>query len=122
MAFSYTKLMDIMELPASTIVAASAASAVYINPINTATYVAEIEIHNTTSLSASVVLYCVPDNASSLGVPAASSEIVKYTMAAFDTVWIEPKYPYVLEDDNEAIFGVASTSGINIMVRGGKET
>jgi hypothetical protein len=122
MAFSYTKLMDIMELPSSSIVAASAASAVYINPASTATYIAEVEVHNTTSLSASVALYCVPDVALSLGVPAASSEIVRYTMAPYDTIWIEPKYPYVLEDQNEAIFGVASTSGINIMVRGGKET
>lgn len=122
MPFSYSKLMDITTLPSSTNVAASAASAIYINPSSTTTYIAEIEMHNTGSLSASVVLYCVPDNSLSVGIPATSSEIVKYTMAGYDTIWIEPKYPYILSDQNEAIFGVASTSSVNIIVRGGKET
>lgn len=122
MPFSYSKLMDITTLPSSTNVAASAASAIYINPSSTTTYIAEIEMHNTGSLSSSVVLYCVPDNSLNIGTPATSSEIIKYTMAGYDTIWIEPKYPYILGDQNEAIFGVASTSSVNIIVRGGKET
>jgi hypothetical protein len=121
MAFSYTKLMDIMELPASTIVAASAASAVYINPINTATYIAEIEVHNTNNQSVTVVLYQVPDISNNLGVPSVSSETVKIILDNFETVWIEPKYPYVLMDANDSIFGVASLTGVNIQVRGGLE-
>ena len=121
MPFSYSKLMDITTLPSSTIAAASAASAIYVNPSSTTTYIAEIEMHNTGSLPASVVLYCVPDNSLSLGTPAASSEIVKYTMAGYDTIWIEPKYPYILSDQNEALFGVATTSSVNIIVRGGRE-
>jgi hypothetical protein len=121
MAIVNTKLMDITSLVYNKMLAASASSSVYINPAETTTYISDIELHNTNSVSAALVLYLVPDNGLSLGIPELSSEIIRCTLAPYDTIWIEPKYPYILEDLNEAIFGIATLSGVNITVRGGKK-
>lgn len=119
MAFNYTKLMDVSALNTSSINATSAASAVYINPSGYTSYIAEIEIHNTNNAVASVVLWCVADVASAIGVPAIANEIFRASLNAYDTVWIETKYPYVLSDPNDSLWGNSSISGVNIQCRGG---
>jgi len=122
MALTYSKLMDIAVLPKSSNLDLSACQAIYINPASTTSYVSEIEIHNTnSSSSASVALFLVPNVSGSTGTAAMSCETVRLTLSAYDTVFIEPKYPYVLTSTSDAFFGVASVSTVNISLRGGKD-
>lgn len=120
MALTYSKLMDIkvMTIDSNLITA----SVIYTNPANTKTYISEIEIHNTNgTTSASVALFLVPNIAGNTGSATISNETVKLTLPPYDTIFIEPKYPYVLESINDSFFGVASTGSVNISMRGGKE-
>jgi len=122
MALTYSKLMDIAVLPYSSTLALSSCQPIYINPASTVSYVSEIEIHNTHSSSnATVALFLVPNSSGSTGTAAMSCEVIRMTILAYDTVFIEPKYPYVLTSTNDAFFGIASLSTVNISVRGGKD-
>lgn len=121
MSFQYSKLMSLTSLAVDSLLTPVSAGLVYANPISTISYVAEIELHNTNSVNVNVALFQVDDESNALGIPAIGNEILRTTIEPYDTIWVAPKYPYVLSDQNDAIFGVASVSGVNIQARGGKQ-
>lgn len=116
--FVYSRLFSISSLPVSVSLAASAASAMFVNPSAQTTYISELEFHNTNDNSASVTLYFCPTVGGNATTPALSSQVAKFILATADTLWIEPKYPYLLQNQNEAFYAVASVSGVNIQLRG----
>lgn len=117
MAFTYTKLVSaVQSFASSATLDLSAATSLYTNPAATITYLSEIEIHNTNPSTITVVMYLPP-----ISVTAAlSSEIIRVNILGYDTIWIEPKYPYILDTVNEKVYGVASVSGVNLQLRGSK--
>lgn len=122
MAFIYSKLMDIKALPGSENFNITASQPIYTNPPNTTTYISEIEVHNTnTSVSASVALFLVPNVSGSVGTASVAYETVRFSLPPYDTIFIGPKYPYILASTNDAFFGLATTGSVNILLRGGKE-
>jgi len=112
MALQFNKLMDIAA------VATGASASVYANPASTKTYVATIVLHNTSGSTKVVTLNNVPDSGGSLGTPAAGNQNFKISLATLETVILEPKYPWVLTDTNDAIFGLADGSGVTIQLNG----
>ncbi len=121
MAVQYVRLMDVVQLAVQATPLVASATSVYANPASTTTYVKEIELHNTTSSSVDVILCLVPNSSGSLGTPAATNQIARMTIVGYDTIYIEPASPYVLDRTNDSIMGVAQTSGINAVCRGIKD-
>jgi hypothetical protein len=111
MGFVYTQLMGVSAVPTS-------ATAIYANPAGTKSYVTTIDVHNTQSASRVVTIYLVPNSSGSLGTPLSSNEIWKFTLPALDTILIEPKFPYILMNENDAFFAVADATGVNILCKG----
>lgn len=104
MALQYGKLQDITTLPSS-------AGAVYTNPASTKTYIRQIIIHNANTATEAVSLWNVPDSAGSLGSSGLTNKIYKQNLVADETVFIDFVGPgLTLDQTNEAIFGLATTS------------
>jgi hypothetical protein len=112
MALQFDKLMDIAS------VATGASASFYANPASTKTYVGSIILHNSAGAERIVTLNNVPDSAGSLGTPAATNQNFKVTLATLETLILEPKYPFVLTDTNDAFFGLADGSGVTVQLLG----
>lgn len=111
MALQFNKLMDVAAI-------ATSSSSVYANPSSTKTYIGAIVIHNASGAQRVVTLNNVPDSAGSLGSPGTGNQIFKLTLATDESLILEPKYPWVLTDTNDAIFGLADSSGCTIQLLG----
>lgn len=116
MSYNVVKLMDITAVPTSV------GSLLACPGSGTKTIIGGLYLHNTDASSRDVTLYDVPDNSSSLGTPAAANQFFKQSLAANETLFIEFKPPIILTDTNDAIFGLASGSGVNIKLSGGTIT
>jgi len=112
MALQFNKLMDIAA------VATGASASVYANPSSTKTYIGCIHLHNSNASSRVVTLNNVPDSGGSLGTPATTNQNFKVTLVTNESLLLEPKYPWVLTDTNDAIFGLADGSGVTIQLLG----
>ena len=115
MAFTYVKLMDPMVVPTGT------AGVILANLAGQKTFVSDIDLHNTTTSAIAVTLYLVPDSSGSLGTAGASNQVYNLLLPGSESVIIELRYPYVLADTNDAIFALAGSAGVNIVIRGGKD-
>jgi len=103
--------MDYKRLTEITTIAAAAAS-VFANPASKTSYVTLIVLHNTNSVTESVELWNVPDNAGSAGTAADANRFWADDLAANETVFVEvPKIGLVLENTNDTI--QAATSNAN---------
>lgn len=119
--FYQNKLMDFVSIRTGSSFTYQSASVLYTNPSNTSSYVSEIEIHNSnvsSSLSASVMLYLVPSNGGSVGSSSLTNQFMWISLAATETIWNEPKFPYILSSGNDTVMGISSISGVNINLRG----
>jgi len=118
MALTYPKLMDVSALANVPGLTVANCTSVFANPAGTVTYISQIDIHNTTASSVTIILCLVPNAALSLGTPAATNQIHRITLLAYDTALIEFKTPYVLSAQNDALFGLAGSTGVTILARG----
>ena len=112
MALQFNKLMDVAS------VATGASASFYANPAATKTYVGSLLLHNTAGSDRVVTINNVPDSGGSLGTAATTNQIFKITLAANESVLIEPKYPFVLTDTNDALFGLADNTGVTVQALG----
>jgi hypothetical protein len=111
MALQFNKLMDVAAV-------ATSSSSIYANPASTKTYIGCIVLHNASGAQRVVTLNNVPDSTGSLGTPSTGNQIFKVTMATDETLLLEPKYPWVLTDENDAVFGLADSSGVTVQLLG----
>ena len=119
--FYQNKLMNFTQMITGSTFVYQSASVLYTNPTNTSSYVSEIEIHNSNvsaSLSASVLLYLVPASGSNVGSASMTNQFMWIGLAPTETVWNEPKFPYILSSPNDTVMGISSISGVNINLRG----
>lgn len=99
--------------------ALSAAATLYINPASTVTYINTIEIHNYGSVAGNIILLCTPAYGGNLiSVPLVSSQFMNATIVGNDTLWVEPQGPYILTNQNDAIWAICSVSTMNVQLRG----
>ena len=103
-------------------VATGSPASFYANPASTKTYVGSLVLHNTSGSDKVVTLNNVPDSAGSLGTPSTSNQNFNVTLAANETLIIEPKYPFVLTDENDALFGLADGSGVTVQALGSTDS
>lgn len=114
MSFQYGKLTEVSPVPQS-------AGALYSNPPNAKSYLSSILIHNWGTVSRAVTLNIVPDVGGVLGTPSTGNQVAKIAVAATETVFIEPKYPFVLIDPADSLFAVADGGGVNAQILGGMD-
>lgn len=105
-------------IASSATLAPSAATALYTNPASATTVIGEIDIHNTSGSSITVVLWLAPSSAGVQQTATSAMQFTKLTLASNETVWLEPTSPYILPNTNDTIWAVASASGVNIQARG----
>jgi len=122
MATNKTKLMDVSALTNVPGLTVANCASVYANPASTTTFITEIDIHNTTASSVSIILCIVPNASGSLGTPAATNQVHRITLNAYDTALIQFASPIALIGTNDAIFGLAGTTGVTIQCRGSLKT
>lgn len=115
MSLQYDKLMDVAAVPTTV-------GATITNPSNAKTYIACILLHNTTTSAKTVTIYLVPNSSGALGTPTTiPHEIYQISIGPYETIDLETKYPIVLTSTNDAVFTVASASGVNITCLGTKD-
>lgn len=117
MAFSYGKLINVTPITAT----GSVAQPLYVNQSGTKTYAAELEFHNVDASARQITIFNVPGSGGSAGANATTNQIMKMVIPSLDTVWIEPKYPYVLSTAGDSIQVLANGTGVNAQLRGGTE-
>lgn len=116
MAFQYTKLIDFTQ------VATASSTLVYANSASQISFIGGIIVHNSALAARDLTLNSVPDNAGALGTVSASNQFLKISLSALDTVFLEIQPPLILNDTNDAIYGLASASGVNIQLNGNRNT
>src|SRR5690606_34265214 len=97
------------------------AASIFTNPASQKTFISSIDLHNTTTSTRTVTLYYVPNSSGSLGTQDTGNQIYSVNLSANDTILLEPRFPYVLDELNDAIFAVGSDTGVNILCRGSKD-
>lgn len=112
MSFQYGKLTEVLPVP-------QVAGSLISNPVNTKTYLSSILIHNWGTVSRDVTLNIVPGSGGVLGAASTGNQVAKVTIVPNETVFIEPKYPFVLTNQADALFGLASGGGMNAQILGG---
>ncbi len=116
MAFEYARLTEIMEIP-------NTIGVLYTNPASTQSYIRLIIIHNTNVSAERVILYNVPDVATTVGAASPSNIFYSADVESDETVFIEfPAPGLILSDQNDTIQAVTTTSNeVTVQITGGIE-
>lgn len=116
MAITRGRLADIQTIP-------STAGSLYANPTSTKSFVKGITLFNSNTTAEIVKLYQVPDSTGSLGTAAVTNQFLEVSLASLETFVFEfPGDGAVLEDTNDAIFGVTTTaSKVTVQIHGVKD-
>ena len=102
------------------------AGTLYVNPATTKTYIKGFVLFNNNTTTETVNLYLVEDNVGALETVDAATkpqQFVRQELASGETFYVELNYPVVLEDENDAIYGLTDTSNkVTCILIGDKES
>jgi hypothetical protein len=115
MPLTYIKLTDVTPIVAI----GTVPQVLYHNQNGTRTFAAELEFHNRDSSDKTVSFFVVPNNGGNVGVGAVNNRLLNMTIVANDTVYVNPKFPYILPQDGDSIQILANGTGVNVHMRGG---
>ncbi len=97
----------------------STVGSIYANPAATKSYVRGLLIYNSNTTTETVDIHFVPDSAGSLGTADVTNRCFRLNIAADETLLIELVFPFVLTDENDAVFAKTTTSSkVNIVPLG----
>lgn len=97
-----------------------ATTTVYANPASTTTFVRSILFHNiAASNPITIALHFVQNNSGSVGSTADSNRIMRITLDATDTYFMELAFPLVLtaENDSLRLVNISTTAGDSVTVQ-----
>jgi hypothetical protein len=102
---------------------ASSAGAIFTQPAGKTTYLKLLMLHNTNTTTETVTLYCVPDNAGSVGTAAVANQTYKLGLAPDETVQIAfGGSGLIFHDTNETLQAVTTTaSKVTVHAYGAQE-
>ena len=115
MALQRTRLANIQYIP-------STAGSIYTNSINTKTHIKGFVFFNNNTVTETVKIYNVPDNAGAVGTAGSANQFLEIGIPAKDTVFIEIPYVIMLIDENDSIQGSSTNASmVTVQVLGDKE-
>lgn len=102
------------------------AGTIYVNPAATKTYFKGFVVFNGNTTTETVNLYLAEDNVGALDTIDAATkpqQFIRQELSSGETFYVELNYPIVLEDENDAIYGLTDTSNkVTIILIGDKES
>ena len=102
------------------------AAPIYVNPATTKTYLKGFVIFNGATTTETVNLYYLEDNVGALDtldIASKPQQFLRQELASGETFYVELNYPVVLEDENDAIYGLTDTSNkVTCILIGDKES
>ena len=108
-------------------VPAGTAGTIYVNPAVLQRHISKVLLFfNGNTTTETVNLYLAEDNVGALDTVDAATkpqQFVRQELSSGETFYVELNYPIVLEDENDAIYGLTDTANkVTVILIGDKES
>jgi hypothetical protein len=104
----YTRIAEPQWIPLN-------AGVVYTNPGSTSSYIKSIVVFNSSSSTANIKLYNVPDDAGSIGTATLGNQFLDVDLVGRETFMFDLPYPITLIDANDTLQAVCSSANTAVI-------